>query len=170
MAGRTFSAVPCGSVAGDGGVDGAGPGVDAAGEGLSALEALAAEPHCDGERALAVVAENDDVGVGVEFGVGTRGDVAHGHEEGIGQAGGLKLPGLADVEEDGRVRLRGGTELDEGLRGDLRIGRAGGRGGHGSRIPLERAVPIGGAGIRIAGKAHLTKYIQRGLAPGSMAN
>ncbi len=67
------------SVAGDGGVDGAGPGVDASGEGLGVVEALLAEPHGYGEGALAVVAEDDDGLVGVELGVGAGGDVAHGH-------------------------------------------------------------------------------------------
>ena len=77
--------------------------VDAAGEGLGAVEALVAEPHGDGEGALAVMAEDDDVGVGVEFGVGAGGDFAHGHQQGVGQAGGLELPWLADVQEDGGV-------------------------------------------------------------------
>jgi hypothetical protein len=84
-------------VAGDGGVDGAGPRVDAAGEGLDLLEALIAEPHSDTERAGAVVAENDDGGVGVELRVGAGGDFAHGHEERVGEAGGLILPRLADI-------------------------------------------------------------------------
>jgi hypothetical protein len=113
-------------VEGHGGVDGAGPVVDAAGEGLGAFEALIAEPHSDREGAGAVVAENDDVGVGVEFRMGARGDIAHRHQDGIGQAGGLKFPRLANVEEDGRVgggvRRQGGTELSEGLGSDLWIG------------------------------------------------
>ena len=45
----------------------------------------------------AVMAEDDDVVVGIEFGVGAGGDIAHGHEEGAGEAGGLGLPGLANV-------------------------------------------------------------------------
>ena len=61
-------------VAGDGGVDGAGPGVDAAGEGLGVVEALIAEPHGYVEGTGSVVAEDDDGGVGVEFGVGAGGD------------------------------------------------------------------------------------------------
>jgi hypothetical protein len=84
-------------VAGDRGVDGAGPGVDAAGKGLDLLEALVAQPHSDTEGAGAVMAENDDRGVGVELGVGAGGDFAHGHEERVGEAGGLVLPGFADV-------------------------------------------------------------------------
>src|ERR1700677_3039302 len=75
-----------GSVAGDGGVDAAGPRVDAACEGLDLLKALIAEPHRDAEGTGAVVAENDDGGVGVEFGVGAGGDFAHGHEERVGKA------------------------------------------------------------------------------------
>src|SRR5438309_81976 len=74
-------------VAGNGRVDEAGPVVDAAGEGLGVVEALRAEPHGDGERTLAVVAEDDDVVVGIEFGEGARGDLAHGHEDGAREAG-----------------------------------------------------------------------------------
>jgi hypothetical protein len=104
-------------VAGDGGVDGAGPGVDAAGEGLNLLEALVAEPHGDAEGAGSVMAEDDDGGVGVELGVGAGGDFAHGHEQRVGEAGGLELPGLADVEEEGGLRLL--ALLGECLDGDF---------------------------------------------------
>lgn len=68
-------------VAGDGGVDGAGPVFDASGEGLGVFEALLAEPHGDGKGAGSVVAEDDDGLVGVELLVGAAGDFAHGHEE-----------------------------------------------------------------------------------------
>lgn len=78
-------------------VDGAGPGVDAAGERLGMVEALGAEPHGDGEGALAVVAEDDDVAIGVEFGVGSGGDVSHGHQDGSRETGGLGFPRLAHV-------------------------------------------------------------------------
>jgi hypothetical protein len=93
------------SVAGDGGVDGAGPRVDAAAEGLDLLEALVAEPHSDAEGAGSVMAEDNDGGVGVELGVGAGGDFAHGHEKRVGDAGGLEFPGLADVEEERGLRL-----------------------------------------------------------------
>ena len=85
------------SVAGDGGVDGAGPGIDAAGEGLGVIEALVSQPHSDTEGAGSVVAEDDDWGVGVKFGVGAGGDLSHGDEGGVGEVGGLVLPGLANV-------------------------------------------------------------------------
>jgi hypothetical protein len=104
-------------VAGDGGVDGAGPGVDAAGEGLDLLEALVAEPHGDREGARAVMAEDDNGGVGVELGVGSGGYFAHGHEERIGETGGLVLPGLADVEEERRLGLL--AQLGKCLCGDF---------------------------------------------------
>src|ERR1700723_179932 len=84
-------------VAGDGGVDGAGPGVDAAGDGLGFVEALLAQPRGYRERAHAVVAEDDDGGFFVEFLVGAAGDVVHGDERaGFDVRGGV-LPGLADV-------------------------------------------------------------------------
>jgi hypothetical protein len=106
---------------------------------LGAVEALGAQPHGDRERALAVVAEDDDVGVGVELGVGAGGDVAHGHKERIGKACGVELPGLADVEEGGRVwGLR--AELDEGLGRDLGVEGIGGLIGHGVRISPGRCV------------------------------
>jgi hypothetical protein len=85
-------------VTGNGGVDGAGPFVDAAREGLDVGEVLVAEPHGDGERTLAVVAEDDDGLIGVEFGVGAGGDFAHGHQKRTGEAGKLKLDGLTDVQ------------------------------------------------------------------------
>ena len=69
------------------------------------LEALVAEPHGDRQGARAVVAENDDGNVGVEFSVGAGGDFAHGDEERVGEAGGLVLPGFADVQEDWRLGL-----------------------------------------------------------------
>ena len=81
----------------DGGIDDAGPVVDAAGEGLSVLEALVAEPHGDAEGARAVVAEDDNLLIWIEFRVGSGGDLAHGHEERVREAGGLVLPGLPHV-------------------------------------------------------------------------
>ena len=91
-------------VAGDGGVDGAGPGVDASGEGLGVVEALFAEPHGYGEGALAVVAEDDDGLVGVELGVGAGGNVAHRHGD-AAEGGFGEFPGFADVEEERGLRL-----------------------------------------------------------------
>ena len=61
------------------------------------LEALVAEPHGDVQGASAVVAEDDDGCVGVEFVVSPGGDFAHGHEEGVGKVGGLILPRLPDI-------------------------------------------------------------------------
>jgi hypothetical protein len=87
-----------GLVAGEGGVDGAGPGVNASGEGLDVLEALVAEPHGDAERTCPVVAEDDYLLIWIEFRVGAGGDLAHGHEERVGEGGGLVLPGLAYVQ------------------------------------------------------------------------
>jgi hypothetical protein len=84
-------------VAGDGGIDGSGPGVDASGQGLGVLKALIAEPHGDVERAGSVMADDDDGLVGVEFVVGAGGDFAHGNEDRVGDTGGLVLPGFAYV-------------------------------------------------------------------------
>jgi hypothetical protein len=104
-------------VAGDGGIDRAGPGVDAAGEGLHLLETLVAEPHGDREGARAVVAEDDDRGVGIKLSVSAGGDFAHGHEERVGEGGGLVLPGLADVEEERGLGLP--AQLGKCLGGDF---------------------------------------------------
>jgi len=60
-------------------------------------ESLLAEPEGDVEGACAVVAKDDDGGVGVEFSVSSGGHVAHGYEDGVGDAGGLVLPRLAYV-------------------------------------------------------------------------
>ena len=81
------------------------------------IEALIAEPHGDGERALSVMAKDDDGSIGVEFLMGARGYFAHGHEERVGQAGGLELPGLADVKQDRDCGLP--ALLGEGLDGDF---------------------------------------------------
>ena len=124
-------------VAGDGGVDGAGPLVDAAGEGLDVIEALLAEPHGYVEGAGSVVAEDDGGAVGVEL-LEMGGDVAHGDVGGAGYGGDLELPGFADVEQQGRGRLvaLGGVGVDRDL------GRKGV--GHAVRIP--------GAGLEISGR------------------
>ncbi len=90
-------------VAGDAGVDEAGPGVDASGDGLGLVEALLAEPCSDGERAGAVVAEDEDGGFFVELLMGAGGDLVHGDEgRGFDVSGGV-FPRLANVEEEGRV-------------------------------------------------------------------
>lgn len=94
-----------------------------------------------------MMADDDDVGVGIEFGVGAGGDVAHRHQEGIGQVGGLEFPRLADVEEEGCVLLRGGAELGEGLRSDLGVGEAGRRGGHGVKHIVTKGIAIPAPGL-----------------------
>ena len=128
----TEPVVETGSVARDGGIDGAGPVVDAAGEGLGVVESLISEPHGDRERTLPVMAEDDDAGVGVEFVVGARRDLAHRHKNGVGQVGGLILPRFADVDEDGSACS--GAQAGELLGGDLGIEWGGGRRGHRFRI------------------------------------
>jgi hypothetical protein len=102
-----------------------------------------------------VVAEDDDVGVGVEFGVSAGGDVAHGHEERVGETCGLEFPRLADVEEDGGVGRGGGTEVEEGLRGDLGVEGDWLR-GHDSRIPLGVRFRAGGPRRRQTTNVHPT--------------
>jgi hypothetical protein len=118
-------------VAGDGGVDGAGPGIDAAGEGLGAGEALVAEPEGYVEGAGSVVTHDDDGGVGVEFGVGPRGDVAHGNQLSVGEGGSFVLPGFADIQENRGVGLL--AQLREGFGCDFEVK-------HGSRIYPYRGV------------------------------
>jgi hypothetical protein len=126
-------------VAGDGGVDGAGPCVDAAGEGLGVGEALVAEPKGYVEGAGSVMAHDDDGCVRIEFGVGAGGDVAHGDEGGVGEGGGFVLPGFADVQENRGVGLL--AQLSEGFGGDFEVK-------HRSRIypyrGVQRLVPMGG--------------------------
>lgn len=63
------------------------------------------------------MAEDDDVGVGVELLVRAGGDIAHGDEQRVGDAGGLELPGFADIEEDGGIGL--GSQLSVSFGGDL---------------------------------------------------
>jgi hypothetical protein len=86
---------------------------------LGLVEALLAEPGGDGERASAVVAEDEDGGVFVELLVGAGGDFVHGDEGRGGDVGGGVLPGLADVEEEGRV-LGGEEGLELGY-GDFEV-------------------------------------------------
>lgn len=111
------------------------------------VEALVAEPKGDGERALAVMAEDNDGGVGIELGMGAGGDVAHGHEEGGGEVRELELPGFADVEEDGRGGR--GAELGEGLRGDFGVEEGGLGWGHINKdIGLSKDRVSEGMGVR----------------------
>ena len=119
VCGLLFDVASCGHglVAGDGGVDAAGPSVDASGEGLDVVEALIAEPHGYAEGTGSVMAEDDDGGVGVELLVGAGGDFAHGHQERFGQVGGLVFPGLADVQQERSVGLL--AKLGEGLGRDF---------------------------------------------------
>lgn len=103
------------------GVDGAGPGVDAARDGLCFVKALLAEPVGDGERAGAVVAENENGSVFVELLMGAAGDLVHGDECGGFDVRGGVFPWLTDVEEERRVF--GGEELLELVDGDFEIHR-----------------------------------------------
>ena len=106
-------------VAGDVGVDLAGPGFDAAGDGLGFGEALIAEPSGDREGAGSVVAEDEDGGVFVELVEGAGGDLGHGDEEGVFEVGVVELPGLADVEQGGAGG--GGEELVGLVYGDFEV-------------------------------------------------
>ena len=117
----------CALVAGDGGVDRAGPLVYAAGEGLDVLEALLAEPHGDVEGAGAVMADDDGWAIVIEL-LEAGGDVCHGDEGGAGDGGDVDFPRLADIEQERRGGLMalGGVGVD----GDL--GRKSVR--HGNRI------------------------------------
>ncbi len=89
------------SVAGEEGVGALGPGVDAAGDGLGAFEALLAEPVGDAEGAGAVVAEDEEAVVGVEFLVGAGGNLAHGDEGAALDVDGFPFPEFADVDDFG---------------------------------------------------------------------
>ena len=121
-------------VAGNGGVDAAGPAVDASGEGLDVVEALVAKPHGYAEGACSVMAEDDDGGVGVELLVGAGGDFAHGHEEAVGEVGGLEFPGLADVQQKRGVGLL--AKFGEGLGRDFWLE-------HGFKDIAERKAAVG---------------------------
>ena len=119
-----------------------------------------------------MMADDDDVGVGIEFGVGAGGDVAHRHQEGIGQVGGLEFPRLADVEEEGCVLLRGGAELGEGLRSDLGVGEGFKDGGEdmGSSMSLQRGLRYLRQAYLGAKEAHLNNDSRVDLPPGRTAN
>ena len=47
-----------------------------------------------------MVADDNDVGVGVKFLVSPRGDVAHGDKGSAGERCGRRLPWLSDVEDE----------------------------------------------------------------------
>ena len=96
-----------GLVAGDGGVDEAGPGVDAAGDGLGLVKSLLAEPCGDREGASTVMAEDEYGSVFVEFLVGAARNLIHGDEGAAVDVRGGVFPWLADVEEE---RWVGGGE------------------------------------------------------------
>ncbi len=76
-----------------------GPTVDAAGHGLGGLHALMAEPIRDIEAAHTVMAEADDVVVGVEF-LEIGGNGAHGNEHGAFNVAEGVFVGFADVDEE----------------------------------------------------------------------
>jgi hypothetical protein len=90
-------------IAGDGGVDFAGPGIDAAGDGLSFIEALLTEPCGYGKGTGTVVAENENRSFFVEFLMGAAGNLIHGDEGAAFDVRGVVFPLLADVEKEGRV-------------------------------------------------------------------
>ena len=97
----------------------AGEGVDAAGDGLGFFEALVAKPGGDGERASAMMAEDEDGRFFVQLFEGASGDFVHGDEGGVGDVGGVVFPLLADVEEEWGFGL--GEELLELVYGDFEI-------------------------------------------------
>ena len=122
-------------VAGDGGVDGAGPEVDAAGYGLGSREALVAEPVGDRKGARAVVAEDGDGPVLVELVVGAGGDFVHRDQGRAGDLRGGEFPGLADVEDEwGLAGGEAGLEVVDG-NFEREVG-----GGHGYRIDVGRGL------------------------------
>ena len=69
-----------------------GPGFDASAQRLRVLESLIAEPGSHIERSLSVVAENDEMLVGIEFLVSTARNVAHRHQQAALDAGCLNIP------------------------------------------------------------------------------
>ena len=97
-------------VAGDGGVDGQGPGVDAAGDVADGVVAVGAEILGHAQAAAAVVAVDQEV-----FVLGQRTDVlgnlAHGDVLGAGDAAGFHFGGFAHVDEDDA----GGAFVEEAL-------------------------------------------------------
>ena len=113
------------SIARDGWIDDARPAVDASSERLNVFKPLVTKPHGYGKRAHAMVTEDDDWLVRVEFLMGTGGDFAHGHQDRFGEAGGLELPRFANVQQQGRIRVlpHGGEPLsgDLGLKHGIRI-------------------------------------------------
>jgi hypothetical protein len=113
-----------GSVAGNVGIDGAGPAFDATGERLDVLKPLVSKPHGDREGTGAVMTEDDDRLVWIELLMRARGYFTHGHEQRVGEGGGVEFPRLTDVQEEGRVRLLTllGKDLcrDFGLKHDIK--------------------------------------------------
>jgi hypothetical protein len=93
-------------VAGNTGIDFAGPGFDAPGNRLRCIESLLAEPvgHAEGTRS--VVAEDEQAVVRIEFLMGPRGYVAHRHEQAGVDFGSCIFPTLADINELGLTALQ----------------------------------------------------------------
>jgi ABC transport system ATP-binding/permease protein len=81
------------------GIDLRRPRVDTAAKGLGVFEALVAQPCRDVERALPMMTQNDQVLVGIELLVRTRGNFSHGHQRAGLDVGGGVLPLLADIYE-----------------------------------------------------------------------
>lgn len=81
------------------------PGVDATAQRLRAVESLLAQPVGHAHGADAVMADNDDMFVGIKFLVGAAGDVSHGDQHRSSDFGHFELPGFANVEQGERGGL-----------------------------------------------------------------
>jgi hypothetical protein len=84
-------------IARDAGVDFARPGFYAAGDGLRCVESLLAQPVGDAERTRAVMAQDEQAVVGVQFLVRARRYVAHRHQQAVFYMRGFVFPRLADI-------------------------------------------------------------------------
>ena len=92
-------------VVGNLGIDQRRPSVDAALHRLGALESLSSQPRGYAHGADTMMAESDDVRLGIEFLVGAGRHFAHRHKNAALDVGGGLLPRLSDVEQDETRRL-----------------------------------------------------------------
>jgi len=98
-----------------GSVDQSGPPINAAKQRLRVFEALLAQPMGDIGGADAVMANDDNVVVGIEFAVGAGRDFRHWQGHAASDVRKLKFPRLAHIEEaEGKFLVELGLELFRG--------------------------------------------------------
>jgi hypothetical protein len=92
-----------GSISANGRIDLSSPGLNAPAQRLRLLESLIAKPGGDAHRAHSVMAEDDEVLVGIEFLMSACRNIAHGHLDAAFNARRGELPWFPHINEAGLI-------------------------------------------------------------------